>query len=346
MKITTFGEILLRLSKQDYRRLMQGSRLNGDFGGSEANVAVSLAMLGNDVSYVTRIPDSLIGKACRHSLQERGISLKHVVTGGKRLGTYYFEPAAAMRNSCVVYDRENSAFNELRPGMINWKEVLRGSSVFHCSGITCATSQSAAETTFEAVEEAERMGITVAFDINYRKNLWKYGAEASDVLSRLAKHADIIFGDQEEYEVISGMPRVPFTALSADDSVDNDAFRDLLASISAKYPKCKKMIMAARNQITSGHHTLTGFLFSQGKYTSTRIYDILDIVDPMGVGDAFIAAFLHAWLKWGDDDTRTLLFSLSASALKNSVPGDFNLIGEDEIRMLMDGTLQPDKIFG
>ncbi len=334
-KIVTFGEVLLRLSKPDHRRIAQGSTFCGNYGGSEANAAVSLAVLGNDVEYVSRVPDNAVGRACCMYLHGYGLNLSHVCRGGDRLGSYYFEDAAAMRNSCVVYDRKDSAFYTMKPGMIPWREVFRDASIFHCSGITCALSQSAADATMEAVEIAEEMGLTISCDINYRKNLWNYGADAHETLAELASHADIIFGDQGEYEVISGMKRVPFKALSADYAMDFHAFENYLNKVHDMFPRCKKFVLAARNQITSSHHTLTGLLYASGRLVPARIYDINPVIDPMGVGDAFIAAYLHAYCKWGGDDQRCIDFALAASAIKNSFEGDSNLATEEEILELM-----------
>ncbi|MBQ7422175.1 MAG: sugar kinase [Prevotella sp.] len=343
-KIVTFGEVLLRLSKPDNLRLAQGHVFSGNYGGSEANAAVSLATLGNQVEYVTRMPDNAIGRACQMRLREYGLKLNHVALGGERLGTYYFEEAAAMRNSSVVYDRKDSSFYTMAPGMIPWTDVFRDAQIFHCSGITCAISRSAAEATMEAVCTAEEMGLTVACDINYRKNLWNYGADAHETLAELAGHADIIFGDQGEYEVVSGLKHVPFEAQSADYGIDTEAFLAYMQAVHELFPKCKKMVLACRNQLSSSRHLLTGLLFSNGTMTQTRIYDIDPVVDPMGVGDAFMAAYLHAWRKWGDEDQRCLDFSLAASALKNSVTGDFNLVTEEEIMAVMNGEWRADDL--
>jgi len=334
-KIVTFGEILFRLSKSGYRRLSQTSLFNGNFGGSEANVAVSLSTLGDNVEYVTRVPDNQMGRAAILALQQYGIGLNHVCLGGDRIGEYYFEEAAAMRNSCVVYDRNNSSFYSMEPGMIDWHNVLKDADAFHCSGITCSLSQSAADATFEAVETAKEMGLTVVCDINYRKNLWKYGADAHETLHRLCSYSDIIFGDQGEWEVVTGRKRVPFEALDSNYAVDYPAFENYLKMIHSEFPNCKHIVMAMRNQITSSHHTLTGLLYTGEKMYKTKIYDIQDIVDPMGVGDAFVAGFIHARLHYADDNQKCLDYSLAASTLKNSVSGDFNLSTDDEIQNLM-----------
>lgn len=334
-KIVTFGEVLLRFSKPGNRRLGQGNAYNGDFGGSEANAAVSLAVLGDEVQYVTRLPDNRAGHACRLHLSQYNVGLDNVAWGGDRLGIYYFEEAASIRNSNVIYDREKSSFYTLRPGMIDWHEVFKGARLFHCSGISCAISKDAADATIEAIETASEMGLTISFDINYRKNLWKYGAQARDVLPLLCKKADIIFGDTGEYEVLTGRKALPFNAVTADYEIDTAAFKDWFDEAQRLCPKCRHFVMAVRNQVSTNHHVLTGLMYTGGTMTTARLYDIEQVVDPMGVGDAFIAAYLHAWMKWGDDDRRCLGFALAASALKNTVPGDQNLVTEEEIEAAM-----------
>jgi len=334
-KVVTFGEILFRLSKQGYRRLSQTSLYNGNFGGSEANVAVSLATLGDEVEYVTRLPRNQMGHAAILALQQYGINLRHVSFGGDRVGQYFFEEAAAMRNSCVVYDRKASSFYTMSPGMIPWRDIFADADVFHCSGITCSLSQSAADATFEAVETARDMGLTIVCDINYRKNLWKYGADPHETLKRLCSYSDIIFGDQGEWEVVTGRPRVPFKALSSDYEINREAFREYLEQAHQDLPKCKYIMHAMRNQITSSHHTLTGLLYTEGKMYETHIYDIQDIIDPMGVGDAFVAGLIHALMHNPGDNQYCLDYSLAASTLKNSISGDFNLSSDEEIKELM-----------
>ena len=332
-KIVTFGEILLRISKPGYQRLFQGRRMEGNYGGSEANAAISLAYLGDNVEYVTRMPYGEIGEAALMHLREYGLNVSHVVRGGERLGTYYFEEAVAMRNSRVIYDRKDSSFYTLKRGMVKWDKVLDGASIFHCSGITCAISRDAMETTMDAIELAAEKGLTISCDINYRKNLWGYGLEPHDVLFQMMQYSDIIFGDQNEWEVASGERHVPFEALNADYEINREAYMDYFHHMRQLFPKCKRMVMAVRNQIASSHHTLTGVLYDAQNDTlyTTKIYDIQPIIDPMGVGDAFIAAYLHAHLKWADDNQKCLDFSLSASALKNTVSGDQNLVSEEEI---------------
>lgn len=331
-KIITFGEILLRLSKPGSRRLFQGSTFGADYGGSEANVAVSLAQLGDDVEFVTRIPDNSIGEAALMHLRSLGLNVGHVVRGGQRLGTYYFEPSAAMRSSRVVYDRDDSSFNTLEHGDIDWEPVFAGAGLFHCSGITCATSRAALDTTMDAVRRADASGIELTCDINYRGNLWRYpGADARRSLDELMQYSSFIFGDQNEWYVASGLEPIPFTALDESYRFDRDAYRRYFDHLHALFPRCRRMLIAHRNQLSFNHHVNAGVLWAEGRIYTSRIYDIQPIVDQMGVGDAWVAAFIHARRRWPDDDQRCLDFSVAASALKNTVPGDQNLVTEAEI---------------
>lgn len=333
-KIVTFGEIMLRLSKPDHQRLFQVTTFEAAYGGSEANVAVSLAVLGNSVRYISRVPDNPIGMASLMHLRQFGVDVDHVVRGGERLGTYYFEPSAGLRSSRVVYDRANSSFYTLRHGMIDWAKSLDGMDVFHCSGITCAVSQDALATTMDGVRMASAMGMEIACDINYRKNLWNYGTDAHAVLHELMQYSDFVFGDQDEWEVASGVPQVPYGAVDANYGLDKEAYSRYFDAMHEHFPRCKRMLMALRNQLSSTHHVFTGILWAEGKLFTTRIYDIQPVIDPMGAGDAFVAAFMHAQGRWPGDEQRCLDFGMAAAAMKNTIVGDQNLASEDEILSL------------
>lgn len=331
-RIVTFGEILLRWSKKDARRFNQGYDWEGHFGGSEANVAVSLSVLGNDVSYVSRIPANEIGRSCIKELRFWGVDVSDIIRGGERFGTYYFEPSRDQRRSLVVYDRQGSSFYSSAPGMYPWRDIFSKADIFHCSGITCAVSQSATDATFEAVSAAKEMGLRITCDINFRKNLWKYeGADAPKTLGELMQYSDFIFGDQDEWEKVTGIPQVPIDKMYADSELDMEAYRRYFEEMHRRWPRCREMMLGLRNQITTSHHTLTALLWCDGTIYRSKIYDIDDIVDSVGVGDAFVAAYIHASEKWKDDPQRALDFSIAAASLKNSVIGDFNLVTEEEI---------------
>lgn len=331
-KIVTFGEILLRLSKNDGYRLSQGHELSANYGGSEANVAVGLAQLGDPVEYVTRVPDNAIGEAALGHLRQYGVDVSHVVKGGKRLGSYYFEPSAAMRSSKVVYDRDDSSFNTLKYGDIEWEPIFNNTRLFHCSGITCATSKAALDTTMDAVRMADEMGIELTCDINYRAMLWKYpGADARTALQKLMKYSSFIFGDQNEWYVASGLEPIPFTALDGNYRFDMDAYRRYFDQLHKLFPRCRKMMIGHRNQLSFQHHVNAAVLWVDGEILISRIHDVNPIIDQMGVGDAWVAAYIHARHKWPDDERFCLDFSVSASSLKNTIPGDQNLVSEQEV---------------
>ena len=335
-KIVTFGEILLRLSPAGSLRFEQGDTIEGQFGGSEANVAVSLSLLGNRVGYVSRIPLSVIGNSCLRRLRYYGVDVADCVRGGDRLGTYYFERAADLRKSLVVYDRSGSSFYSCAPGMFPWKDIFSRTDIFHCSGITCAVSRSAADATFEAVRTARDMGLRITCDINYRKNLWKYdGADAHETLHALMQYSDFIFGDQDEWEVATGVKQVPMGHMMADTVLDMDAYRSYFEHMHRQFPRCREMMLGLRNQLTTNHHTLTALLWHNGTIYTSHIYDITSIVDSVGVGDAFVAAYIHASGKWESDPQMCLDFSVAAAMMKNSVTGDFNLVTESEILDVM-----------
>ena len=322
-KIVTFGELLLRFSKPYHLRLTQGDMFTSKYGGSEANVAVSLATQGEDVTYITRLPNTPVGHAGAMNLAQLGVNTSQVIYGGQRIGTYYFEPAAGMRAPKVIYDRANSAYFDLEPGMIPWREILKDCAYFHVSGITAAISQQAAQATFEALDIADELGVTVCFDINYRKNLWKYeGADPRGVLSHmLSRCEDSTF------------------------KMQMDEYRAWFDELHATYPRVKNWMMGMRNEISSKHHTLTGLLWTEGQLLQAPIMDIPDVIDPVGVGDAFMGGWLHAITLFPDDRQKQLNYSLAAAALKNTIPGDFNLSTEEEIMDVMEQRHNQDTLY-
>ncbi len=340
-KIITFGELLLRFSKNDHLRLSQGDYFTCKYGGSEANVAVSLATLGNYVEYVTRLPDTPVGRAGVMRLQELGVNCRHVLFGGQRIGTYYFEPAAGMRSAKVVYDREHSASSELQPGMLPWEDILKGADVLHITGITAAISRSSLDATLEALDVADRLGVKVSFDINYRKNLWRYaGADPRATIGLLLSRCDLMFGDAIEFEWLCQRRQPPFTATDTRFEMQMDEYREWFEQLHSQYPRCRKWLMGMRNMVASSRHLLTALLYTSddgNHYELLRapIHDINGVVDPSGVGDAFMAGLLHSVSAFPDDPQRQLDYSLAASALKNTIPGDFNLATDEEINELL-----------
>lgn len=339
-KVVTFGEVMLRLTTPGFRRFSQANEFVATYGGSEANVAVSLAHFGIPTEFVTRLPDNAVARACLASLRASGLGTEGVVFGGKRLGLYYLESGAAFRNSNVVYDREGSSFATLRPGMIDWETIFADAAWFHWSGIAAALSQEGADACREALEIADRMGLTISCDLNYRKKLWNYGRPAAEVMQPLVQYSDVIFGAEPEYQEILGIQPVGFKAVDAADTSfysNLPAFEAFGRKVSELVPRCRKTFLELRNSITSNHNLLAAVLYSDGTLKHTGIYDIEHEVDRVGTGDAFVGGLIYGLITYSDDDQKALEFALAASALKNTVYGDFNLVTVEEVESLMNG---------
>lgn len=340
-KVVTFGEVMLRLTTPGFRRFTQAHEFVATYGGSEANVAASLAGFAVPVSFVTRLPDNAVGRACEDFLRTYGIDTSHLVYGGSRLGLYYLERGAAFRNSNVVYDREGSSFATLRRGMIDWEEVFADAGWFHWSGIAAALSQEGAEVCREALEVADRMGLVISCDLNYRKKLWNYGRTAAEVMMPLVQYSDVLFGAEPEYREILGIAPVGFKAQSVADTSfagSLSAFESYGKRVAELVPRCGKVFLELRNSITSNHNLLAAVLYSDGSLKHAGIYDIEHEVDRVGTGDAFVGGLIYGLLSYPDDQ-RALDFALAASALKNTVYGDFNLVTADEVENLMAGNV-------
>lgn len=333
-KIVTFGEIMLRLTTPDNLRIQQSHEFLVNYGGSEANVAISIANFGGEVEYITRIPDNALGETCLAELRSHNIGTKHILIGGHRIGTYYMEKAAAMRNSQVIYDREGSSFSDLRPGMIDWKEVFQDAAIFHWSGIDAALTPGLAEVCKEAIRTAKEMGLQISYDINYRKNLWNYGKSAQEVLRPLATASDIMFGSEGEYAMLTGISAPGFKATHNGDAYDLEAYELFCKKIHEQIPNCKYIYIALRNVMSSEHHTFAGILYSNGMMKYTRVFDIDNVIDCVGVGDAFCGAMLYAQHAYEDEQKR-VDFSTAASVLKNTIAGDYNIVKVSEVEGLL-----------
>lgn len=335
-KVVTFGEIMLRLATPEHLRFRQARSFNATFGGGEANVAVSLANYGIDVDYVTRLPQNDLGAACAAELRSFGVGTSNIVYGGERLGIYYLETGAVARSSKVVYDRAHSSAATVERGMIDWEQVLAGADWFHWTGITPAISASAAEVCLDACRAANSLGVKVSCDLNYRKNLWKYGKTAAEVMPALVECCDVILGNEEDAEKVFGIKPEGFDAAATQGEVDAAAFRSVCSQLMARFPRAKKVVITLRGSINADHNTWGGVLFDgETLYRSPR-YDITDIVDRVGGGDSFMGGLIYGLVTY-DDDQRALNFAAAASALKHTIYGDFNMVSVAEVENLMKG---------
>ncbi len=336
-KVVTFGEIMLRLATPDYQRFCQAESFTATYGGGEANVAVSLANYGVDVDFVTRLPQNDLGRACMMNLRKYGVGVDKIVYGGDRLGIYFLETGAVARASKVVYDRANSSIATIQPGMIDWDKVLEGVEWFHWTGITPAISQGAADVCLEAVKACNRKGITVSCDLNYRKNLWKYGKKASEVMPALVEGCDIILGNEEDAEKVFGIKPEGFDVAQTNGQVNAAEFESVCTQLMKRFPRAKKVIITLRGSINANHNTWGGVLYSDGKLYQSKRYDITHIVDRVGGGDSFMGGLIYGLLTYKGDDQKALEFAVAASCLKHTIYGDFNMVTVDEVEKLMGG---------
>ena len=331
-KVITFGEIMLRLATPDYLRFCQSDKLNATFGGGEANVAVSLANYGIATEFVTRLPKNDIARACVMDLRKYGVGTSHIVYGGDRLGIYFLETGAVARASKVVYDRAHSAISEIQPGMVNWEEVFKDASWFHWTGITPAISQGAADACLEAIQVANRMGIPVSCDLNYRKNLWKYGKTASEVMPELVAGCDVILGNEEDAELCLGFkPDADVEAGHTDAEGYKGIFQQMMKEFGFKY-----VVSTLRESFSATHNGWKAMIYNGEEFYTSKRYDIDPIIDRVGGGDSFSGGIIHG-LMTKPNQGAALEFAVAASALKHTINGDFNLVSVEEVEALAGG---------
>lgn len=336
-KIVTFGEIMLRLATPGYLRFSQTNELSATFGGGEANVAVSLANYGMEAEFVTRLPENDIAAACVKDLHKHGVKTDHIVYGGDRMGIYFLETGAVARASKVVYDRAHSAISEIKPGMIDWEQVLAGADWFHWTGITPAISQGAADVCLEAIQTANRLGIPVSCDLNYRKNLWKYGKKASEVMPDLVAGCDIILGNEEDAEKVFGIKPEGFDVTATAGEVNAAEFESVCTQLMQRFPRARKVIITLRGSINANHNTWGGVLYDGKQLFQSPRYDITHIVDRVGGGDSFMGGLIYGLLTYPQDDQQALNFAVAASCLKHTIYGDYNEVTVKEVENLMKG---------
>lgn len=335
-KVVTFGEIMLRLATPDYLRFSQCNQLSATYGGGEANVAVSLANYGVEVDFLTRLPDNDIARACVCELRRYGVGTSGIVYGGERLGIYFLETGAVARPSKVVYDRAHSSISTIERGMIDWERAFEGADWFHFTGITPAISASAAEVCLEACQVANRMGVTVSCDLNFRKNLWKYGKTAAEVMPALVECCDVILGNEEDAEKVFGIKPEGFDAAATEGKVEQAAFESVCRQLMERFPRAKKVIITLRGSINANHNTWGGVLYNGEQLYASPRYDITHIVDRVGGGDSFMGGLIYGLREYKDDE-RALRFAVAASALKHTIYGDFNQVTVAEVEALMKG---------
>jgi len=334
-KVITFGEVMLRLAAPGYERFMQTPVLSATFGGGEANVAVSLANYDIPVSFVTRLPENDLGKACEKELRGLGVDTEHIVWGGERMGIYFLEAGAVSRGSKVIYDRAHSALSEIETGMIDWEEVFKDAGWFHWTGITPAVSESAALICQEAIGIANKKGLTVSTDLNFRKKLWKWGKSAREVMPAMVQGCDIILGNEEDAAMALDIH--PDGVDVSSGKVEADAYLSVSKKIMEQVPRCKMVITTLRGSISASHNTWSGVLYDGSKLYMAPEYNITHMVDRVGGGDSFMGGLIYGLLTYETDLQLALNFAVAASCLKHTIYGDFNRVTVAEVEKLMGG---------
>jgi len=335
-KVVCFGEIMLRLSPQGFLRFSQANSFDVVYGGGESNVAVSLANYGMPVDFVTRLPKNDIGDCAFMEMRKRGVGTNKIIFGGDRLGIYFLETGAVSRGSKVVYDRAHSAVSEIKPKMINWREVFADADWFHWTGITPAISQGAADVCLEAIKVADEMGLTISTDLNYRAKLWNYGVESEVIMTELTSYCDIILGNEEDAGKHFNIKPAGVDITKEGHKVKPEAFLSVCKQIMQKFPKAKKVITTLRGSISASHNTWTGVLYDGKIMYQSKEYQITDIVDRVGGGDSFMGGLIYG-LRTYKENQKALDFAVAASCLKHTIKGDANLVTVDEVEKLMGG---------
>lgn len=330
----TFGEIMLRLAPPGFERFLQSPQFVATFGGGEANVAVALASLGMPASYVTVLPNgNPMADAAIGELRRFGVDTTRIVRGKGRLGIYFLEAGANQRASKVVYDRADSAIALAKPGDINWDQALDGAGWFHVTGITPAISAGAAALALESVQKAQAKGITVSCDLNYRKNLWKWGKTAVEVMRELIKSVDIAIANEEDVQMALGI-QVDVDVHSG--QLDHAQYQKLSDKVLAEYRNLKAIAISLRESRSASHNGWAACLNDREKFMVSRKYEITHIVDRVGGGDSFAGGLIYGWQNLPNHQD-ALEFAVAASCLKHSIMGDFYRCTVDEVKALLKG---------
>ncbi|MCD8197151.1 MAG: sugar kinase [Lachnospiraceae bacterium] len=333
MKVLTFGEIMLRLRTPGHERLFQSNMMEATFGGGEANVAVSLANYGMDVEYCTVLPNNALGDECIKELRKFGVGTGRIARGEGRMGIYFLENGANQLPSKVVYDRAYSAIALAKPGDLDWDAIFKDVEWFHITGITPAISESAMELSLESVKAAKERGITVSCDLNYRKNLWKYGKKASEVMREMAKYVDVAVANEED---VQKSLEITTDVNVESGELDREKYRALGDKVLATYPNMKMIAITLRESHSADWNGWAACLNDGKNFYVSKKYEIRDIVDRVGGGDSFAGGLIYG-LNSYEDKQQALEFAVAASCLKHSIIGDFNRVSVSDVEKLAGG---------
>lgn len=329
-KVVTMGEIMLRLSTPGYERFVQSDNFDVCYGGGEANVAVSLANYGHESYFVTKLPTHEIGESAVNALRQFGVHTDYIARGGERVGIYFLETGASMRPSKVIYDRAHSSISETVVEDFDFDKVFEGATWFHWTGITPALGKKSQEVLKAALIAAKKHGVTVSVDLNYRKKLWTPD-EAKACMSELMQYVDVCIGNEEDAEKCLGFKAgSDVTSGKLELGGYEEVFRKMKETYGFKY-----IATSLRESFSASDNGWSALAFDGNEFYRSRRYEVR-IVDRVGGGDSFSGGFIHGLLKYGDYK-KALEFAVAASALKHTIPGDFNHVSEKEVETLVNG---------
>ena len=330
-KVITMGEIMLRLSTPNNEKFIQADEFDVNYGGGEANVAVSLANYGHDAEFVTAVPDNEIGECAVAALRKYNVETKHIARCGERLGIYYLESGSSMRPSKVVYDRAHSSISTATEADFNFDEIFEGADWFHFTGITPAVSDAAAELTEKALIAAKKHGVKVSVDLNFRKKLWS-SEKAQKVMTNLMKYVDVCIGNEEDAELCLGFkPDADVEAGHTDAEGYKGIFQQMMKEFGFKY-----VVSTLRESFSATHNGWKAMIYNGEEFYTSKRYDIDPIIDRVGGGDSFSGGIIHG-LMTKPNQGAALEFAVAASALKHTINGDFNLVSIEEVEALAGG---------
>jgi 2-dehydro-3-deoxygluconokinase len=285
--------------------------------------------------FVTRLPKNELGEACLAYLRSHGVGTGKIIRGGSRIGIYFLENGAVQRGSKVVYDREGSSIAAIKKGMVDWEAVFADADWFHWTGITPAVSESLCEVCLEGIVMARQMGLTVSCDLNYRAKLWQWGKKAGEVMPEMVRHCDIAVGNEEDADQVFGI-KAPDTDVAA-GRVEAGKFAAVAEGLKKTFPNLKLVAVTLRGSLSASHNTWSGILYDGARMYAGEVFNITDIVDRVGGGDAFVGGLIYGLRTYGRDMQKALDFAVAASCLKHSVVGDFNRVTVDEVEKIMAG---------
>jgi len=330
-KTVCFGEIMMRLNPEGYKRFLQATTFEVSYAGGEANVAVSLANLGINSSYVTKLPANDLGCAAQMELQKYNVDTSQIVIGGERLGVYFVEKGASQRASKVIYDRKNSSLATANRSDFDWDAIFKDANWFHFTGITPALSDSAAEICLDACKKAKKSGLTISCDLNYRKNLWSR-EKAGEVMAKLMGYVDLCIANEEDAGDVFGIKAVKTNVTGG--TLCHESYREVARQLTERFG-FKMVGITLRSSISASVNDWAAMFYRDGEAFISKTYNI-HIVDRVGGGDSFCGALIYA-LQSKYTSQEAVEFATAASCLKHSIEHDFNLITVEEARKLMEG---------